>query len=513
MNKIKVLLNNKYIQMALFGMMGVVIGMLIIEPRTSNSHEGHGHELEETAPGVWTCSMHPQIKMDKPGKCPICAMDLIPLRSNSGGAHGAINPDAIQLSEEAVALANIRTSSVTRGNSSKEIRLYGKIAVDERGVQSQTAHVSGRIEALQIDYTGQNVRKGEIIARLYSPDLMNAQQELLVAVQTGQQSLISAVREKLRHWKMTDDQIAEIEKNEKVMASVPVKATTSGFVTAKNVSQGDYVNAGDVLFEIANLYQVWAVFEAYEADLPYLKQGEALDFQLQAVPGRSFSGKIAFVDPVLNPATRTTRVRVDVPNADLLLKPEMYAMATVQASVHGNSQNLIIPESAVLWTGKRSVVYVKEPGVSVPAYTMREVTLGEKLQGMYVVTDGLTEHDEIVTNGTFTLDASAQLEGKPSMMNAETGTSDTGNYVAESMSVSGSCEMCKERIETTAKGVNGVKNAAWNPETKELNFRFDPNTTDRTEIARQIAAVGHDNDFKKADATVYENLPECCKYR
>lgn len=529
MNKFKEILNKKYMRYALFAVGGLVSGMLIFG--LSGDESTHKHdELVETEPGIWTCSMHPQIKMDKPGKCPLCAMDLIPLRKNS--AHAAsemIDPNAIQLSDEAVALANIQTSVVSRGSNAKEVRLYGKIVPDERTIQSQTAHVSGRIEELKVDFTGQSVRKGETIARIYSPDLMNAQQELLVALQTEQSRLIEATREKLRNWKMTDDQIAEIEKSGKVSASIAVKATTGGIVSARNVNVGDYISAGDILFNISDLYRVWAVFDAYETDLPYLRVGETIDFTLQALPGKTFAGKISFVDPVLDPTTRTARIRVDMSNPDLLLKPEMYALATVNAQLNTNSNELIIPESAVLWTGKRSVVYVKQPNVETPAYRLREVTLGEKLSQAYVVTNGLQEGEQIVTNGTFTLDASAQLEGKSSMMNDDVTTSATHQNMShhenkmgdadhsamkmEMLAVSGSCGMCKERIEKTALSVVGVKEASWDAGSQQLHLRFDPAKAELKQIGRLLAAEGHDNGLEKAADSVYNELPSCCLYR
>lgn len=382
----------------------------------STNKEVHKHT-------IWTCSMHPQIRLDKAGKCPICGMDLIPLKEDvsSGDSTADVDPSVIQLSDEALALANVQTSVVSNENPVKELRLYGKIQPDERLMQSQTAHVNGRVERLWINYTGESVRKGQTLASLYSPELYTAQQELLEAAGMSnlqQKSyLLDAAREKLRLWSLTEQQITAIERSGKVSPILEIKSNTSGKVIAKQVNQGDYINQGAVLFQIADLSHVWAVFQAYEGDLPFLKQGNKIDFTLQAMPGKVFSGTVSFIDPVINPSTRTAGVRVELNNRDGKLKPEMFVTGNVKASLSQYKHQLVIPQSAVLWTGKRSIVYVKMPKTSVPTFKMREIELGPSLSGAYVVLSGLKSGEEIVTNGAFSIDASAQLEGKQSMMN------------------------------------------------------------------------------------------------
>ncbi len=229
--------------------------------------------------------------------------------------------------------------------------------------------------------------------------------------------LLEAAREKLRLWSLTDQQIGAVERSGKVSPIVEIKANASGKVIAKQINKGDYINQGAVLFQIADLSHVWAVFQAYESDLPFLKPGNKIDFTLQAIPGKQFSGKISFIDPVINPSTRTAGVRVELNNGDGKLKPEMFVTGNVKASLAQYKHQLIIPQSAILWTGKRSIVYVKTPGTSVPTFRMREIELGPSLSGAYVVLAGLKSGEEIITNGAFSVDASAQLEGKQSMMN------------------------------------------------------------------------------------------------
>ncbi len=436
MKKITEIWKLKQVRYTLFALGGLLVGWLLFSgpsPSANNKHQDGdstqqdaGHKLTQDETGIWTCSMHPQIRMHKPGKCPICGMDLIPLRKSAGSSE-AINPAAVQLSEEATALANVQTSVVSRENPVKEIRLYGKIAADERNLQSQTAHISGRIEGLNVNFTGEAVQAGQTLARIYSPELLTAQQELLEALKMNQPQLVQAAREKLHLWKMTDTQIAAIEHSGSVSPVVDIKANTSGIVINKRVSQGDYVSQGAVLFDVANLSRVWALFQAYETDLPFMNVGDRLEFTLPSVPGKVYSGKIAFIDPIIDPATRTASVRIEVSNTQGTLKPEMYATATVSAGLKAYKNEIIIPATAILWTGKRSIVYVKQTGISTPAFLMRQVELGPSLGNAYVILKGLSEGEEVVTNGAFAIDASAQLEGKRSMMNDDESQSASGH--------------------------------------------------------------------------------------
>lgn len=546
MKKISDILRKKQVLYPLIALAGFVLGWLLFSPSSSpesaggthaeaHNHDMHGtsHDLVQDESCVWTCSMHPQIRQDKPGKCPICGMDLIPLKKNViSGGDAVSDPDAIRLSDEAMALADVQTTRVSRSNPVKQVRLYGKIIPDERSLQSQTAYVGGRIERLDIEFTGETVRAGQTLATLYSPELFTAQQELLEAVRMQQPALVQAAREKLRLWNLTDAQIDAIQYSGQASPMVEIKSNTNGIVIAKRVNRGDYVSQGSILFDIANLSRVWAMFDAFEVDLPFLAKGDRVEFTLSAFPGKTYSGRISFIDPILNATTRTARVRVDVANPTLEMKPEMYATAQVAAPLKGYKDRIVVPQTAVLWTGKRAVVYVRLPDTDTPTFRMREVTLGPALGGAYVVLDGLSDGEEIVTNGVFSIDASAQLEGKRSMMNEDTpGTAPMTGHQGHSMSgmsgshavsqesehvlfaVRGSCDMCKERIETAAKGVSGVRSAHWDREKQMIHLQLDPSETSADAVAKAIAAAGHDTDKYKAVKAVYDALPGCCKYR
>lgn len=517
MNKLKNILRNKVVTYGAILLAGLLLGWAIFGGNESHDH-GHDLEMEVTEDGatVWTCSMHPQIKMDKPGKCPLCAMDLIPLKT-SGGGDDVVDDDAILMSKEAIALANIQTSMVGHQDAVKDVQLYGTIQVDERLQQSQTSHVNGRIENLYVTFTGESVKEGQLIARIYSPDLLTAQQELLEAakLQDMQPLLLDAAKEKLRLWKVSEEQIDKILQSNSVSPYVNIHANTGGVVIAKNVNQGDYISQGSVLYTISNLSRLWAIFDAYETDLPFLKVGDQLEYTLQSVPGKVYKGKIAFINPIIDANSRTAKVRVEADNRDRNLKPEMYATAQITAPLKGYGKEMVIPKSAVLWTGKRSIVYVKQPNTSTPAFKLREVVLGPSLGDQYVIMSGLNNGEEIVTNGAFTVDASAQLEGKVSMMNNDESAGhefDMADKVHDMFKVSGNCEMCQSRIEKAAKGVKGVISAKWDVEAKVIHLDFDSKATSKSKISKAIANVGHDTELDKAPQAVYDGLPSCCLY-
>ena len=398
---------------ALLLLAGLFLGWLLFHPSDKKN------DLQQTAGTknqIWTCSMHPQIKLDHAGKCPICGMDLILLKQNGGEK---VDSNAVHFSKEAAELANVSTSIVSRQKPTKEVRLYGKVQADERLLQNQVAYIGGRIEKLFINFIGESVHKGQLLALIYSPDLITAQQELIEAAKSKQTQpeIYQAAVEKLMQWMLTEKQIAQIESSGKVKTNFEVYSNTSGIVTARRVNTGDYVSEGNVIFDIANLSSVWVQFDAYESDLPFLKVGNSISFTLQALPGINFSARIQFIDPVIDPVNRVAKVRVEVSNAGGRLKPEMFAIGLVKANLNEFNGKLVIPRSAVMWTGKRSIVYVKQAADEGINFKMREIELGPMLGNSYVVLNGLAEGEEIVTDGTFSVDAAAQLAGKPSMMN------------------------------------------------------------------------------------------------
>ncbi|MDT7827249.1 efflux RND transporter periplasmic adaptor subunit [Pricia sp. S334] len=387
----------------------------------SDTHDHSG----ETAEQMWTCSMHPQIMQPEPGDCPICGMDLIPAET---GAEG-LSANEIKMTENAMALANIRTTVVGAGGmDGNSLKLSGKIRENEEANAVQVTYFAGRIEKLYVNYTGESVGKGKLLAIIYSPELVAAQQELLTAasLKESQPALYKAVRNKLKLWKLSNKQINSIEESGQVQENFPVYATVSGTVTEKMVEEGDYVKQGQPLYKIANLNSVWAVFDAYENQIASLKTGQEIKLTTNAYPNKEFTAKVSFVDPLLNSATRTVMVRAVLNNSEDLLKPGMFVEGRIDMPNDESDEVIIVPSTAVMWTGERSVVYVKT-NPNEPIFEMREVTLGNTNGDSFTILSGLESGDEIVTNGTFTVDAAAQLQGKKSMMNAEGGKTMTGH--------------------------------------------------------------------------------------
>lgn len=390
---------------------GAIFGWII---RGGGESETENQEsLATDGETIWVSPMHPHIRQNEPGKCPICGMDLVPLSQLSTST----NPYQMEMTPEAMALSNVMTTKVSSGASASRLQLTGKIQPDEKRVKSLTSNFAGRIDKLFVNFTGQEVAKGEKLATIYSPDLVNAQKELLevAKVKDRQPALYQAAKEKLRLWKITEEQISEIEKRGTVHTEFDVFADASGIVTARNVSLGDFVSRGSVLFELMDLTHVWVMMDAYESDLSWIKKGDKITFQAAAYPGKEFTGKVSFIDPVLNPETRTIGIRAEAVNTGLQLKPEMFVSATIKTT-SSSKTGLMVPKSAILWTGPRSVVYVQVGDRESPSFEMREVTLGARSLDDYMVTSGINEGEEVVSNGVFAIDAAAQLSGKYSMM-------------------------------------------------------------------------------------------------
>ncbi len=410
----------------------LVIGLFFGAVFFGGSEESHSeHNLEINANAeetIYTCSMHPQIKQNEPGLCPICAMDLVPITALHVEGDD-IDPNEIQMTESAMKLADVQTAIVKRGIPEKSVHLLGKVKADERNIAELTARFGGRIEKLFVNYTGQNVKKGQKLGIIYSPDLITAQRELLEAIKYKESnpSFYKASRSKLKLWDLTNDQIDDIEANGEPKLYFDILSPISGTVTKRHVATGSYVKEGSALFELIDLSRVWVMFDAYESDLPWIKTGDKINFTLQSMPGKSYAGKVSYIDPFINAYTRIAQVRVEIVNKDKAFKLEMFANGILESNIAKNSNELLIPKSAILWTGKRAVVYVKIPNRKTPSFLYREIILGPEAGNFYVVAEGLSEGEIIATNGVFKIDASAQLAGKPSMMNPEGGKISTGH--------------------------------------------------------------------------------------
>jgi Cu(I)/Ag(I) efflux system membrane fusion protein len=440
------------------------------------------------APAFYTCSMHPHVNLTDPkAKCPLCGMDLIPVTHHSSPQDG---PTELTLSPRAMKLAEVETTAVERKFVATEIRMVGKVEYDETKLSTITAWVPGRLDRLYVDYTGVSVTQGDHLVDLYSPELLSAQEELLQAIQTAEslnnsssdylkeksQVSIESSKEKLRLWGLSDEQINGILEKGQTSDHITINSPISGIVIHKNALEGMYVKTGTQVYTIADLSQVWVKLDAYESDLTWLHYGQEVEFHTEAYPGEVFEGQIAFIDPILNPKTRTIKIRVNLPNPNGKLKPDMFVRATVKSQVAkgGRIMNpdligkwispmhpeiikdapgscdicgmdlvstesmgyvsaeqlaseapLVIPASAPLTTGKRAVVYVE---IGKGRYEGRVVRLGPRAGDYYIVDKGLSEGERVVSKGNFKIDSAIQILAKPSMMNPDGGGNLPGHH-------------------------------------------------------------------------------------
>ncbi|NJC25843.1 efflux RND transporter periplasmic adaptor subunit [Neolewinella antarctica] len=405
--------------------------------------------------------MHPQIQQEEPGDCPLCGMDLIPLVTGNSN-----DPAVLTMTEAAVAMARVRTIVVgvtpTFSLSSsgppqeaaqlkgpgertmnagadagaKEIgkaglTLTGRLSPDERTAAVEVSEFAGRVERLFVSFAGEQVRAGQRIATVYSPDLVVAQEELLQAKRFADVNpdLVAASRAKLSNLKVSDEQIVKLEETEEVISDFPIYADQSGTILVTKAEVGEYVKAGGALYTYTNLSNLWALFDAYEQDLARINVGDKVSFTVPSRPGETYNARVTFIDPVIDPKTRTAAVRAEVRNRGGRLKPEMFIEGTIYTSPAtrgventgeaAGSESFLVPRGAVLWTGERSVAYVELPDTPVPSYEFREITVGERVGDSYRITAGLAAGDRVVVNGAFQIDASAQLNNKASMMNRD----------------------------------------------------------------------------------------------
>lgn len=495
---------------------GIMITLLLLSYKLGTLHNRETNDVdhsesEHKKETSWTCSMHPQINLPKAGKCPICFMDLIPIVSEADEDDG--DRPSLTLSENASKLAGIITAPAVRRGANTKIRLTGKVAFDETKSEMIAARMSGRIDRLFVDYTGIPVKRGDHLARIYSPELIALQRELIEASKMYKLSKSSgdndyafksaertfeAAKEKLRLLGFSYNEVSRILTESKTKDHMTIRAGQKGVVLKKMIEEGAYVKTGMPLFHIVDLSQLWIKLDAYESDLVWLRLGQKVEFTVEAWPGKIFNGKISFIDPVVNPKTRTVKIRVIVENRDSKLKPDMFVKASVMIDVSkgGNVVNssmkgkwispmhpqivkdkpgscdicgmdlvkaedlgyvtkgfenidpLLIPATAPLFTGERAVVYVEQEKDGKKTYEGRTVVLGPAIENYYIVKSGISEGEKVVVNGAFRIDGELQIRAKPSMMNPEGGVSAKGH--------AGHGEMSKSEIRDEKSIVSDV---------------------------------------------------------
>ncbi|MGQ0669110.1 MAG: efflux RND transporter periplasmic adaptor subunit [Actinomycetota bacterium] len=325
----------------------------------------------------------------------------------------------VDLSPRQVAVAGVQTQPVEPRGLTKEIRAVGKLEFNEKGLARVSARIAGRVDKLYVDFTGAHVVKGQKLLEIYSPELLSTQQEILLALKTrervresplpevleGANSLLAAARRRLLLWGISEKQIAELELEGQARIHMTVYSPARGTVIEKQVIEGQYVATGDVLYKIADLSTIWLFAEVYESELGMVKVGLPVDITIPSYPGRAFSGRVSFINPVLEGQTRTAKVRVDLPNAHGLLKPQMFAQATLKVPI--GAALLAVPTSSIVDTGANQYAWVETgPG----QYERRQVRIGAEVNGFYPVVSGLTKGEKVVTAANFLVDSQAQLK-------------------------------------------------------------------------------------------------------
>jgi membrane fusion protein, copper/silver efflux system len=361
----------------------------------------------------WTCTMHPQVHMDRPGSCPICGMDLVK-RVEGAEPDTTSNKDAanmISLNPKGQILANITTIKVKKEKLQDQITAYSYMDFVENNRKTISARFNGRIEKLFVDKTGDYIKKGQPLFEIYSPDLVQAQNDYIVALQnsSSSSSLLQAAEKKLEIFGMTPAQIQKLETTKEAAITVTYYSPVNGTVIEKKIQEGDYVNEGTVIYNVADLSTVWNIAEVYENDLKYVKVGNPVKLHLRAYPGEEYTGRISFIYPVIDPQTRTVKVRSEFTSLGGKLKPQMYGETVFSVS---GGEGILVPADAVIIAGKRAVVWTKTSGNMFEA---KNVLIGNRFGDKYQIVAGLNEGDEIAATGGFLIDSESQLKsGTPS---------------------------------------------------------------------------------------------------
>jgi membrane fusion protein, copper/silver efflux system len=378
----------------------------------TSSHEAHGAAAPASNPNDvdhYTCSMHPSVKQNTPGKCPICGMNLTPVTKEQQEQGVVLIDDARRQ------LIGVRTAPVVEGPLQRSFRAVGQITYDESAITDVNLKVHGWITKLFVSQTGQKVTRGQPLFLLYSPDLFSAEQDFLLANQgatsgaaggaspTRMEMLGRAARQRLHLMGLSDAQIDAVAKKGAPSESIAIPSPASGFVIEKNVVDGASVDAGMRLYRIAALNKVWVEAEVYEADLPHVHVGQTASVTLDYLPGHAYDAKITYIAPYLEPTSRTGRVRVELANKDLELRPGMYASVILATEPVTRVQ---VPAAAVVYTGPRRLVFVD---LGEGRFRPQEVKVGTEANGMYEVLSGLAPGDTVATSGVFLIAAEARI--------------------------------------------------------------------------------------------------------
>ncbi len=395
------------------GLVAGIGGTLLLRPAKT----GPAPEAATAAPKkqMYQCPMHLQIIQDHPGTCPICGMDLVPMDGHGTEAASVGDHAAITIDHERQQLIGLRTEKVAEGMVSGELRALGRVVVDETRVRKVNVKVEGFVEKLFVDFVGKPVAKGQPLFSLYSPEFVSAQREYLLALQTQKSlsggslqgsggELLESARRRLSLWDVPKETIDHLEQTGEIQKALTLRSPSSGVVTVKNVMEGARITPADILFEITDLSRVWVQVDVYEAELSRAKVGMPAELTTQASPGKTFMGRVAFVDPVMDPKTRTAKARVEFPNPKGELRPEMFGDVLLKGQ---GRKGLIVPLDAVMDAGTTKVVFVSlGDGKFEPREVSTGTTVGEKVE----IQSGLQVGEEVVVRANFLVDSESRLK-------------------------------------------------------------------------------------------------------
>ena len=503
---------------------------------------------------LYTCGMHPNVIQEGPGTCPICEMDLTPIKKEKALEKGErkilywrapMNPEevydkpgksnmgmdlvpvysdevegaSVKISPALQQNMGVRTATVYTKPLIKKTRTTGSIQFDETRVSHSSLKINGWIEKLDANFVGQKVKKGQSLLEIYSPEVVNAQQEYLTAYKSSKVlgvvgvELLKSAKTRLEFWDISENTINELIKRGKPFRTVKIKSPFSGAVTMKMVEEGHYVKRGSTIMEIADLSKVWLIMDIYEKDLPFIKTGQEVFVTLPYDPKAQFTGTIDYLFPVLDKKTRSVKARVVLHNPEERLKVNMLANAKISSVLGGNV--LVVPSEAVIRTGERELV-IMDNGDNT--FTPREVKLGYYFDDVYEITGGLSEGDKIVTSAQFLIDSESKLkEAIQKLINAKTSNkSDTMKMNAtetfsEILLPSIQCDQCVNTITKALKNTDGVSSVHIDLENKKAHIGYDKSLLSQSSIEGVIAKSGYHANKTKRLQWAYTELPSCCK--
>ncbi len=404
----------------------VVVALMSYGLGRCTGGEDNGDEAAEEEAGAseYTCPMHPQIREPEMGTCPICHMDLVP----ADEADDDDDMPAVRLSEGAQRLAQVQMEAVESSALSGELRAFGRLEVNEDAEVELSAWTGGRIEELRVRSTGERVQRGQLLARVYSPEVLSAQKSLVQALnnrdhareaeserrQRAAQSSVEAARTELRLLGLQSRQIEELEESREPRETIDVFATASGTVQQRFVTSGDYVDTGDPILGLAALDTLWAQLEIDERDLGRVHEGMPVQLEIAAMKEETLEGRIDFISPRVDSRQRVAYARVVLDSQEGMLRPGMYVTGRIE--MRDEEEVLSVPRSAVLWTGERSLVYRYDTSIDPPGFVAQPVKIGPVVEDRQVIREGLSEGDRVATRGAFRIDAELQVRSGPTMM-------------------------------------------------------------------------------------------------